>query len=146
MLQCQQCKKIFSSGIMMTAGASATFINNKSQCPFCYSMENIPDGTFKATVEGFISELKNVEDPLKKAKEIFEVLQKIKTSHDLLEIKQSTKFSKFKKWLPDSPEKIAAYIVIFSTLIQLLTKSPDTKIEYNTFVNQYNQTVNIEIK
>lgn len=145
MLQCEKCDRIFSSGIMMEPGASATFVNNKTQCPFCHSMENIPDGTFRATVEGFINVLGQTDDPLKIATELFEALQKAKTLEDISNLKKLENFSKFKKWLPDSPEKIAAYIVIISTLIQLLTKSSSVQIDYNTFVNQYNQAINIEV-
>ncbi|GAG00427.1 unnamed protein product, partial [marine sediment metagenome] len=36
----------------MAPGASATFIDNKAKCLYCGSLENIPNGTFKATVEG----------------------------------------------------------------------------------------------
>lgn len=146
MMQCKRCGKVFSSGIEMDPGASATFIDNKTQCQFCGSMENIPDGTFRATVEGFIQALEQTDNPLKKAKELFEALQKSKTEKDLSVIKESSTFAKLKKWIPNSPEKIAAYIAIIYTLIQLWTKSPSVHIEYNTFVNQYNQTINIEIK
>ena len=73
-------------------------------------------------------------------------MQNIETSRDLEEIKNLKQFEKFKKWLPDSPEKIAAYIAIAYTIVQIFTKSPNTSISYNYFVEQYNQTVNIEIK
>jgi len=145
LIECKNCGKIFPSGIFMAPGSSATFIGNKSQCPFCGSMENIPDGTFRATVEGFVEILEQSKNPLDKAKELLEALEKIKGSSDLAEIKKSSKFSEFKKWLPDSPEKIATYIAIIYTIIQLLTQKPDVHIEYNDFfISQYNQVINIE--
>ena len=146
LMQCKNCGKIFPSGIFMTPDSSATFISNKSQCPFCGSMENIPDGTFRATVEGFVEILKQSKNPLNKAKELLEALEKSKNSDDLVEIKELSKFSEFKKWLPDTPEKIVAYISIICTIIQLLTQKPNIHIEYNDFVNQYNQVINIDIQ
>ncbi len=146
-MECKNCGKIFSSGIFMAPGSSATFIGNKSQCPFCGSMENIPDGTFKATVEGFVKILEQSQNPLNRAKELLEALEKSKGSGDLAEIKKSSKFSEFKKWLPDSPEKIAAYIAIIYTIIQLLMQKPNIHIEYNDFfISQYNQVINIDIE
>jgi hypothetical protein len=142
-LQCKACGKIFPSGISIGPGSSATFIGNKSMCPHCGSWENIPDGTLKATVDGFIEILKNSENPLNDAKALLEALERSKISGDLKEIKESSKFSRFRKWIPDSPEKIAAYVAIVYTIVQLLTQKPDINIEYNAFVNQYNQTVNI---
>jgi hypothetical protein len=146
LLKCKVCGKIFSSGIAMGPGSSATFINNKSQCRYCGSIENIPDGKFRSTVEGFIKVLEDNPDPLKKAKELLEALQKSKTVDDLSAIKRSSSFFKLKKWIPNSPEKIAAYLAIIYTLIQLWTKTPNISIEYSTFVNQYNKIVEIQIE
>ena len=141
MLYCNNCGKIFSSRIDMGLGSSATFINNKSQCPYCGSMENIPDGTFRSTIEGFTKILEASDNPIEKAKELLSELKKIKTIDDINSIKKSAKFEKFKDWLPNSPEKILVYISIISVIINLLIKNPETHIEYNTFVNQYNQTI-----
>ena len=109
-------------------------------------MENIPDGTFRATVEGFVEILEQSKNPLDKAKELLKALEKSKSSDDLAEIKKLSKFSEFKKWLPDSPEKIAAYIAIIYTIVQLLIQKPNIRIEYNDFNNQYNQVININIE
>lgn len=146
MLQCKNCLKIFSSGISMGSGSSATFINNKSQCPFCGSMESIPDGTFKATVESFIQVLEQSEDPIPRAKELLLELQKVKTQEEITKVRELSKFEKLKIWLPSSPEKIAAYIAIIYTLIQIWTKNPEIHIEYNTFINQYNQTIQLNLE
>jgi Zn-dependent oligopeptidase len=145
MMQCNHCGKIFSSGIMMAPKSSATFINNKSQCPFCHSMENVPDGTFRATVEGFINVLSQTGDPLKQANKLFDALQQAKSSTDLSALKRPPTLSQFSKWLPDSPEKIAAYLAIVYTIIQFLTSSPNVRIEYQAFVTQYNQVNNVQV-
>jgi len=138
MLECKNCKRIFSSGINMGVGSSATFIGNKSQCPFCGSMENIPDGTFKATFDGFIRILQDSDNPLIEAKKLLDEIQKNKTQEGLDKLKTSSKFS---KWLPDSIEKIALYVAILKTIVDLLIKNPATSIEYNTFITQYNQVI-----
>lgn len=145
MLKCKKCGKVFSSGINVGPGSSATFINNKSKCPFCGSWENIPDGTFKATVEGFVEVLKSTDSPIQKAKELLEALEKAKTKDDFEKVKSKPKFQIFKKWLPDSPEKIAAYIAIIYTILQLMVKSPGTHIEYDVFIKEYNQTIEINL-
>ena len=144
-MQCTNCRRIFSSGINLGIGATVTLKSNVSQCPFCGSMESIPDGTFRATVEGFIEILEGFENPLSKAKELLSALEKSKSVDDLAEIKKSSKFSKFEKWIPNTPGKIATYITIISIVIQLLTQKPGIHIEYNNFINQYNQVINIDL-
>lgn len=127
----------------MGVGSSATFIGNKSRCRYCGSMENIPDGTFKATVKGFIQILQTSQDPLKEARELLKRLQESKSKADLEAIRQSPKLSKFSAWIPNTPEKIVAYIAIVHTVVSILTQKPNVKIEYNTFVNEYNETINV---
>jgi len=143
LLECKNCGKVFPSGISVGQGSSVTLMGNKSRCPHCDSMESIPDGIFKATFEGFIRILQTSQDPLREAQELLESLRKSKSAADLEAIKQSPKFSKFSAWIPNTPEKIAAYIAIIYTVVSLLTQKPDVHIEYQTFVNQYNATLNI---
>ncbi|MFH1508823.1 MAG: hypothetical protein ABIE68_01525 [bacterium] len=138
LLKCNTCEKIFSSGIAMTVGSSATFENNKSQCAFCGSMESIPDGTFKSTVKGIIKILNTSENRKEQAEELYTELKSARTKEDLTTLKGSSKLSKFKNWIPDSPEKIAAYLIIIQVFIQLCSKSPEVNIEYNNFVSEYN--------
>jgi hypothetical protein len=127
----------------MLPGASATFINNTSFCPHCGSAESIPNGTFRATVEGLIKVITSDENPLATSVEFLDALKQVKTTDDLVAIKQGNRFAKLQKWLPDSPEKIAAYIMIISTLVHILQGGQSSNIEYNTFVNEYNQTITI---
>ena len=146
MMQCKNCFKIFSSGLNIGSGSVVTLVGNKSKCPFCGSSENIPDGTFRGTVEGVVKILEQSENPLQKAGELLEALEKVKRQNDLAKIKKSSKFSKFKTWLPDSPQKILIYISILQILINLLTKNPGIHIEYNTVINQYNKIINLNLK
>ncbi len=125
----------------MAPGASATFIDNKTKCPFCGSWENIPDGTFRATVEGFIQVLRQSENPLSKAQELLDALQNTKTQNDLKELKQSQKFKSLQKWLPTSLEKVGIYIAIIYALTQMLINDPKMDIEYTIFIKEYNQII-----
>lgn len=143
-LQCSNCLRIFSPGIFME-NSLATFNDCQTKCPHCQSLQKI-NGTFRTTVEGFVEYFKKDNNPLQSVSRLFEILQTSKTPQDLVMIKKSKEFSKFEKWLPDTPEKIAAYIAIVYTLVQLFSKSPSISIDYDIFVKQYNQTVKFEIK
>ena len=140
--QCKKCNRVISSGINLGVGASVTLKGNRSQCPYCGSMENIPDGTFGSTVEGIVRVLEQSRDPAGTAKDLFDVLEKSKTPEDLEILKRSSKFSKFKKWIPDTPQKVAAYVAIIAVILQLLLKSPDVHIDCNQqFIKNYNQYI-----
>lgn len=141
LMQCKNCQRVFPSGIELGVGATATFVGNLSQCPFCGSTESIPDGTFKGTVEGIVKILEDSPDRLQTAKDLLEAFEKSKSKSDLSKVKHSSQFSKFKEWIPDSPQKLYVYIAILQVIIQLLTKNPSIQIEYNTIVNIYNRVV-----
>lgn len=142
LMQCKNCQRIFPSGIELGVGATATFVGNLSKCPFCGSMESIPDGTFKGTVEGIVKILENSSNRLQTAKDLLDLLERSKSKSDLLKVKRSSQFSRFRKWIPDSPQKLAVYIAILQVIIQLLIKNPSVKIEYDTtIVNIYNQVI-----
>ncbi len=140
-MQCQHCQRIFPSGIELGIGATATLVGNLSQCQFCGSMEGIPDGTFKGTVEGIVKILESSPNKLQTAKDLLDSLEKIKNKDDLSKVKKSSKFAQLKKWIPNSPQKLYVYIAILQVIIQLLTKNPSIQIEYNNFVNIYNQVI-----
>lgn len=141
LLLCKNCGKIFSSGIFMAPGSSATFTGNKSKCPFCGSMENIPDGTFKAAVNDFIDMLRESENPLQDAKDMLDSIKR----NDLSNTPHKDKIEIF---LKNNKLKIAIGIAVLKIFIDLLTKNPDIEINNNIvnqqFYNQYNQIINIE--
>jgi len=141
LVQCKNCQRIFPSGIELGIGATATFVGNLSQCPFCGSMENIPDGTFRGSVEGIVKILESSTNRLQTAKALLEALEKSKSENDLSKVKHSSQFSRFKRWIPDSLEKIYYYIVILQAIILLLTRNPVIKIEVNNVMNIYNQII-----
>lgn len=148
MIQCGNCQHVFKSGIFMGAGASnITLTNNKSQCPFCGSMENIPDGTFTATVDSFVEILRGSKNPLQEALDIYNGLKNVKSYDDLSNIPHGDKIEQL---LKRNKVKIAMGLAILKVIIDLLNSQPKTIINNNIinqeFYNQYNQTINIELK
>lgn len=140
-MQCKNCMRIFPPGIELGVGATITLQGNRARCPFCGSIESIPNGTFRGTVEGIVKILESSPDRLRTARDLLGALEKSKTEKDLSKLKHSSQFSKFKKWIPDSLEKIYFYIVILQAIIQLLMRNPMIKIEINEVINVYNQVV-----
>ena len=142
MLQCSRCSTIFSSGMTASNGGAIIFTDYRARCPKCGSLENIPDGTFQATVDGVASLLLKSQNPLQEVSGILETLEDSRRQESIEPLRSKPWYLAFKKWLPDTPEKIAAYLTIYAAIHQILTKDPSQHIEYNpTFIEQYNQTI-----
>jgi hypothetical protein len=142
MLQCRQCGSLFSSGIAIEGNATVNLQGNRSQCPYCGSMEQVPDGTFRNTVEGIVKVLSASSNPLQTVKQVLHDLEKAKKNNDVSSLDDSVPVTSFKQWLPNTPEKLAAYIAIFYTIYLLLSRQPAVNIEYNKiFINQYNSVI-----
>jgi hypothetical protein len=69
-------------------------------------------------------------------------LARISTEEELEEYRKKST-SVFKKWIPNSPEKIAAYVAVFFTAFQLATCSNPNEIEYEKFCEEYVQVIEI---
>lgn len=142
MMHCSRCGAIFSSGIALSGNASVHLEGNLSQCPSCGSMQAVPDGTFRNTVEGIVKVLASSPKPVEEARKILDELERAKQANSVSILESSTLLNRYKKWLPDSPEKIAAYIAIFYTIYLLLMENPSTSVEYNqTFIDKYQITI-----
>ncbi len=143
MLQCSSCATIFSSGIHLSEGKSITFQGGfQIQCPRCGSLESIPDVTIKATVQGIAQILRKSQNPLQDVAEILEALEDGRRKASVAPLQVKPWYEEVKKWLPGTPEKIAAYVTIFAAMQQILTRDPGQHIEYSpTFIEQYNQTI-----
>ena len=74
---------------------------------------------------------------------IIDLLKNTSSSEDLQDALSEPWLKKYQKWLTDSPEKIAAYLAIFYTLMQIWSKSPIIEIDYNQFNIEYNQTLQL---
>ena len=143
LMECENCGKIFPSGIFMTPGSSATLVGNKSQCPFCGSMESIPDGMFRVAVNGFIEILKDSKNPLQDAKDILGGLKKAKDTQGLSKVPYDG--DKVELFLKKNKLKIAVSIAVLKVFVDLLTKQPNIEINHSIinqqFYNQYNQII-----
>jgi hypothetical protein len=146
-LECQNCFKLFPSGINMRPGASATIIGCKSRCPYCGSWENIPDGNFKMTLDGVLEIIKTSANPLKDLNEILDGLNKAKRGQDF---SKNPRKDVIEQFLKNNKYKIGILIVIIKIIIQLLIKDPLVKIDCNIlnneFYNSYNQLIEVEIE
>jgi hypothetical protein len=142
MLQCSRCAAIFSSGMAVSNGGTIILESCYAECPRCGSTESIPDGIIQETVEGIARLLQKSSNPLQEVGDILGALENSRQQGSVSPLQSRPWYLKFKKWLPDTPEKIAAYVTIFAAMHQILTKNPGQHIEYSpTFIEQYNQTI-----
>jgi hypothetical protein len=142
MLQCSRCAFIFSSGMAVANGGAITFSNYRAQCPRCGSLESIPDGTFQETVDGIAKLLLKSQNPLQEVGNILSAIQDGSRQGSISPLQSQPWYLQYKKWLPDSPKKLAYYAAIFTAIYQVLSKDPSQKIEYSpTFIENYNQTI-----
>ena len=161
-VRCKSCGNEFESQIKIDPAIYAMAPNlrvgkNTFTCPHCNAQADYSERDFVYTkaqavelasfgkiVQAFVDHVQSSDKPLKAASDLLEELAKAKTKNDVKDLQRSSNLNKIRKWLPDSPEKIAAYIAIASVIVQLLTKEPNVKIEYNTVINQINQTVVVQ--
>jgi len=142
MIQCSKCLTVFSSGMAVSNGGTININNYHALCTNCGSLVGIPDCTFQETVEGIGTLLLKSPNPLQEVTNILEALEDSKTKGNISPLQSRPWYQQFKKWLPDSPEKVAAYIAIFLFIQQMLARNPGQNIEYSpTFIEQFNQTI-----
>lgn len=123
-------------------GGTILLENCYAECPRCGSTESIPDGIIQETVEGIAKLLQKSSNPLQKVGDILSALENSREQGSVSSLQSRPWYLEFKKWLPDTPEKIAAYVTIFAAIHQILTNNPSQHIEYSpTFIEQYNQTI-----
>lgn len=82
-------------------------------------MEQVPDGIFRNTVEGIVKLLSSSPNPIQTIKQVLTDLENVKKKNDVSLLSESAALSSFKQWIPNSPEKLAAYIAIFYTIYLL---------------------------
>lgn len=123
-------------------GAAIELINCKSQCPRCGSLESIPDGIFRETIEGIANLLQVSTNPLGDVKQILDTFEEVKRKGSILPLQSKPWYIQLRKWLPDTLEKVGIYAGILGVLHQVLAKDSSVQIEYSpTFIEQYNQAI-----
>jgi hypothetical protein len=163
-VRCKHCGKEFETQIKIDPAVYAMAPNlkvghNTFTCPHCnqradysehdfrYTQEQAGElATFGKIVKAFIDTVEASNEPLKAASELLGELEAAKDKGDTKNLQKSKRFSALRKWLPDTPEKVAAYIVIAQVIVQLLTKEPDKPIDQTTIINQIDQTVIIQLQ
>ena len=77
-------------------------------------------------------------NPLQDVREILLALKGVSETLDYQSLKKNSEYSKLKKWIPDTPEKLAAYASLIFLVLQLLSTAPSKSIQINNnFINQY---------
>ena len=156
---CKKCGRAFESQIKIDPAVYAMAPNlivgqNSFTCPHCNVVLSYSERDFQYTrdqaneldsfgkiVKNIINVVQQSENPLKRATEIFEEFEAAERTSSVEKLQISPVLRALKKWLPNTPEKIAAYIVILQIVIQLLTKEPERPVEHKTVINQYNHTI-----
>lgn len=161
-VECKVCGQEFESQIKIDPAIYAMaptlrIGQNTFTCPHCNAKADYSERDFRYTsaqtlelasfgkiVQAFVDHVQSSDKPLEVASDLLGELERAKAKNDVAGLQESSKLSKIRKWLPDSPEKIAAYIAIAHVIVQLLTREPNVKIEYNTVIHQINQTVVVQ--
>jgi len=87
--------------------------------------------------------VRNSDTPIEDAREILRALKEVSESKIYSELEKNKKYRSLKKWIPDTPEKLAAYAAIVALILQFITKEPQNNIEINrTFIQEYTIIVN----
>ena len=77
-------------------------------------------------------------NPLQDVCEILLALKGVSETLDYQSLKKNSEYSKLKKWIPDTSEKLAAYASLIFLVLQLLSAAPSKPIQINNnFINQY---------
>ncbi len=157
-VKCKHCGEDFETQIKIDPTIYGMVSNlkvgsNTFTCPSCdkraeYSEKDfiytksqaIELASFGKIVKAIAEVVNASPEPLLAAKEILHELEDAKSKNDASQFLESSKLQFLKKWIPDTPEKLAAYVVIGQLVVQLLVKQPDKPVEHTTVINQFNQT------
>ena len=75
---------------------------------------------------------------MKDIREILIALKDATETQNYQKLQEDYKESRLKKWIPDTPEKLAAYASILAAVLNLISKDPAQNIQIGpTIVNQY---------
>jgi hypothetical protein len=81
------------------------------------------------------------DEPLATATTFLADLKDARARNDPSLLGQSPTWDSIKRWLPDSPEKLAAWIIVLEFIISSLTKAPEHNITKKEIINSFNQTI-----
>ena len=85
-----------------------------------------------------IALVKESRTPLEDVREILTALKEVSETMNYRSLESNPKYSKLRKWIPDTPEKLAAYATLIALVIQLISNGHPERIEVNNnFITQY---------
>jgi hypothetical protein len=135
------CRRLFRSGIDLGPGSTVILKGNTSQCPYCGSLSAVRDGTFSVALDGVVRLIQGSNDPVATARDLQSAVRKAESTGDSAPL--LTQYPALKTWLPDSPEKIAAYLTIIAILLQaiaqIFSSSAQPTLNVNQVMNVYNE-------
>ena len=142
MLLCARCRSVFDSGLSFGVGVKLSLANNLSQCPFCGSMEKLPEGEFHSTVQGLLRVIQESGDARKTAQALLSLAEEAQRTGELTNLKNS----ELNQWLPTVPANAIGYISIIIAVLQvilaLMKSGPSVEIHFDQhFVETYNTYV-----
>jgi len=161
-VKCKHCGEEFESQIKIDPAIYAQVPNlkvgdNLFTCPKCderasYSERDfiytksqaIELASFGKIVGAIVDVVDASSNPLKAATELLHEFEDAKSRNDPSLFQKSSKLAFLKKWIPNSPEKLAAYVVIGQLIVRLLTEQPDKPIDHKIIINQFNQIVAVQ--
>jgi hypothetical protein len=157
-VKCRNCGKLFETQIKIDPAiykfAPGIRVGvNTFTCPHCNTQDQYSEedflytpqqvlelASFGKTVRAFVEHIRLSETPLQAASELLSGLEQASTTGDVNKLRNTPRLLKLRKWLPNSPEKVAAYVAVAHVIFQILTREPSLKIEYQTVVNEIHQT------
>lgn len=103
-----------------------------------------PEEAIASFTHAIVDVINGSENPFETANDLLNELKSAELKSDDSKLKKLSNFESLKKWIPNTPEKLAVYIVIFDIVIRLLLAHPDKDIEYNTVFNNFSQIVVVQ--
>jgi SEC-C motif-containing protein len=145
LVRCLVCRRVFPSGFDFAPGSTFRLEGNLTQCPYCGSFNAVPDGDFSVTLDGIVRLIADAANPLETARELQKAVKDVQSTGDpspLLAI-----YPGLTAWLPNTPEKAAAYITIIAFILDLILKLLGTgaTIDVTQVINVYNQAPTVSI-
>ena len=138
LLQCSNCHKIISK-IALASFTKWTPSGKPFSCKYC-GTKQVYENSFQATFNEVYEIISDSSSPLKEAEKILHGLEAVKMGKRVNDLGEFYQSKSFRKWLPNSPEKIAAYIAIITAIIMMLKQHPEPKIDMDVFINIFNET------
>lgn len=136
-LVCGKCHRVYQSGVHLGSNATATLHIDTSQCPFCGELNKMPEGTFRGTVDGFISIVNGAPDRVKELEDILDALKHIQSGSE-----PAAANPEVRKWLPKDLKQVGEWILLVGNLLVMLNQNPAKEVDIQV-INVISQQINV---